>query len=73
MKPLSSFILIVGIMFLLSSLNTDNTTELLTGLSVSGTGLIILGLSFIKKKDEKSYRSNITWENTQKQKQHDLR
>lgn len=28
MKPLSSFILIVGIMFLLSSLNTDNTTEL---------------------------------------------
>lgn len=65
MKPLSSFILIVGIMFLLSSLNTDNTTELLTGLSVSGTGLIIWGLSFIKKKDEKSYRSNITWENTQ--------
>lgn len=63
MKPL--FILIFGIMFLLSSLNTGNTTELLTGLSISGTGLIIWGLSFIKKRVEKSYRSNITWENTQ--------
>lgn len=65
MKPLSAFILILGLMFLLSSLNTGNTTELLTGLSISGTGLIIWGLSFIKKRVEKSYRSNITWENTQ--------
>ncbi|RHV96944.1 hypothetical protein DXA95_04545 [Odoribacter sp. OF09-27XD] len=65
MKPLSAFIVIFGIMFLLSSLNTGNTTELLTGLSISGTGLIIWGLSFIKKRVEKSYRSNITWENTQ--------
>ena len=65
MKPLSAFIVIFGIMFLLSSLNTGNTTELLTGLSISGTGLIICGLSFIKKRVEKSYRSNITWENTQ--------
>lgn len=68
MKPLSAFIVIFGIMFLLSSLNTGNTTELLTGLSISGTGLIIWGLSFIKKRVEKSYRSNITWENTQKHK-----